>query len=120
MDTIFTFCPFLCHTCQRYKFYIWHTTDMHRCTNTCVHMCRDTSTHRYTYTHAHKYTQVHMQKYRHMHICFHVHKCTYIYTYKHTCTYIHTYIHFKQNCYFITSNLLFSQNQQKSLLQQEI
>ena len=40
-DTFFTFCTFwlindIRHTCQRYKFYIWHTTDIH------LHMHRNT------------------------------------------------------------------------------
>ena len=48
-DTFFTFCTFwlindIRHTCQRYKFYIWHTTDIH------LHM------HRYTYVLSHQNT----------------------------------------------------------------
>ena len=54
-DTIFTFCSFwlIWHTCQRYKFYIWYTTDIHR--------------HRYTHMHTHiqVHTDTHIHTYRH-------------------------------------------------------
>ena len=67
------------HVCQRYKFYVWHATDihMHRYTNTCTHICRDTSTYRYRHMHTdiHKYTCRHTQT--HIHI-FYIHKHTYI------------------------------------------
>ena len=84
------FC-FLCHTCQRNKFYIWYTTDthMHRYRNTCTHMCRDTGTcrYRYTQTHAHRNTQIHMQTYTDT--CIFVHSTHNT----HTCTHMHTDVH---------------------------
>ena len=67
-DVIFTFYTFwlIWHICQRYKFYIWHTTDLHmhrhsdmhthRHTDVQRHWHTDTDTKRqaclYTYTHA--------------------------------------------------------------------
>ena len=48
-DTIFTFYTFwlIWHTCQRYKFYIWHTTDLHM--------------HRHSHMHTHGHTHVQRQ-----------------------------------------------------------
>ena len=71
------------HTCQRYKFYIWCTTDIHRQlhtdTHTNVQAHIDTGTHRCMHTHrdAHKHTLRHTQ----------THVCLYINT--HTHTYVH-------------------------------
>ena len=68
------------YVCQRYKFYIWHATDIqiNRYTNTCTHICRDTSTYRYRHIHTdiHKHTCRHTQTYMHI---FYIHKHTYIY-----------------------------------------
>ena len=76
--TFYIFCDM--HVCQRYKFYIWHATDihMHRYTNTCTHIYRETSTYSYRHMHTdiHKHTCRHTQT--HMHI-FYIHKYTYIY-----------------------------------------
>ena len=58
------------HTCQRYKFYIWHATDIHTVTHTHVHT--DACTH--AHTDAHRHTLRHTQ----------THACLYIHTYTHT------------------------------------
>ena len=80
-STTFTFGTFCdMHVCQRYKFYIWHATDihMHRYTNTCTHICRDTSTYRYRRMHTdiYKHTCRHTQT--HMHIFLHTQTHTYM------------------------------------------
>ena len=87
-STTFTFCTFCdMHVCQRYKFYIWHATDihMHRYTNTCTHICRDTSTYRY----------------RHMYADIHKHTCIFFYIHKHTYIYVRSILpaHFIFSCY---------------------
>ena len=65
---------FVCHTCQRYKFYIWH--------GTCTHMCTDTSMQVHTDTWIQTYRSACADIYRHMHIYLqtqthiHIHICT--------------------------------------------
>ena len=95
-DIIFTFYTFwlIWHTCQRYKFYIWHTTDLHMYRHSDMH------THRHTHVQRHRHTDTYTE--------------TSMFVYKHT--YIHTNVHVRnlwkllvqihlkvkidQNCYF--------------------
>ena len=79
-STTFTFCTFCdMYVCQRYKFYIWHATDihMHRYTNTCTHICRDNST--YRYRHMHTDINKHTCRHTDTHAFFYIHKHTYIF-----------------------------------------
>ena len=65
--TFYTFC-LIWHTCQRYKFYIWHTRDLR------MHRHSDMHTHR----HMHMYRDIDTQ------IQIHKDTCMFVYTHTHT------------------------------------
>ena len=78
-STTFAFCTFCdMYVCQRYKFCIWHATDihMHRYTNTFAHICRDYSTYRYRHMHTDicKHTQTYTDTHAYfLHTQTHIH-----------------------------------------------
>ena len=81
-STTFTFCTFCdIHVCQRYKFYIWHATDihMHRYTQTHAHTSAETPAHTDIDTCTQTYISTHADIHRHTCIFFYIHKHTYIY-----------------------------------------
>ena len=81
------------HTCQRYKFYIWCTTDIHRCSYTQIHT--DTHIHVQAYPEAHKCTGTYRYRYTqmHEHTHTHAHKHTLRHTQTCACLYINTHTH---------------------------
>ena len=96
-DTIFTFYTFylIWHTCQKYKFYIWHITDLP------MHRHSDMHTHRHAHVQRHWHTDT--DTHRHMHVCIHIQ------------THTHWYASGKYK-EIVSSNPLLSQNWPKLLL----
>ena len=97
--TIFTFYTFwlIWHTCQRHKFYIWHTTDLH------MHRHSDMHTHRHTDVQRYWHTDTDIDTHRHMHVCIHIQ------------THTHWFACGKSK-EIVSSNPLLSQNGPKLLL----
>ena len=75
------------HTCQRYKFYIWHTTDIHRHSYTQIHI--------YMYRHTQRHTNVQAHIDTGTHRCIHTHTDAHRHTLRHThtCMFVHTHTH---------------------------
>ena len=81
--TFFTSC--VIHVCQRYKFYIWHATDIHMHKHMHTHLQRHQ--HIQIQAHPHRHTQAHMHTYTDTHTYFYTYTNTHTYT--HLCTVMH-------------------------------
>ena len=93
-DTIFTFNTFylIWHTCQKYKCYIWHTTDLPMHRHSDMHMYRDID------TEIQIHTDICMFVYKHKHT--HTHHDMHVGNLRKLLVQIHFQVKIDQNCYF--------------------